>query len=145
MEERVYPVHSWARRTFAPIYYVDQLKIVTPALLFSVVVLLTSRDLILFTTLVVLIYIGLLVVMRNFSPSRLSLPSTALPDVIDVLEKTNFLEREGSALTWVRKSASILKTKLDAVKVQSTGDRVVIEGRRIDLNAILIALNKRLR
>ena len=133
----VQPRHGTLRRTFLPIYGMDQLIFVTVVALPFVWLAFENAKLALFTGLGA--YIGFVSTMQRSTPSSLVLPARDEPRVAAILDRSPFFERNGDG-KWDSNKGRLKLWDTDNIRLERNGKTLRLTGRQIDLQKIAFLL-----
>lgn len=143
------PLHSLWRRLFFPIYARDQLKILLIPSFICIMILLLSHDLYLFSATLIVLVFGFLLVMSSLHPYVMNAPASSSQDILDILDESQHLVRQGKTTIWRKRNvSSLISTNLDKISLTEFSDRIVIIGRLSDLRIItqqVVAKSEELR
>lgn len=131
------PRYGTLRRTFLPIYGIDQLTFVSVVSLPFIWLALENPKLALFTG--VGAYIGFVSTMHRSTPSTLVLPARDEHRVAAILDRSPFFERNGDG-KWDSTKGRLKRWDTDNIRVERNGETVRLTGRQIDLQKIVFLL-----
>ena len=125
------------RRTFLPIYGMDQLIFVAVVALPFIWLASETPKLALFTGLGA--YIGFVSTMQRSTPSSLVLPAHDEHRVAAILDRSSFFNRNGDG--WDSTKGRLKRWDTDNIRIERNGGTVRLTGRQIDLQKIVLLLD----
>ena len=133
----VQPRYGALRRTFLPIYGMDQLIFVAVVALPFIWLALEDPTLALFTGLGA--YIGFVSTMQRSTPSSLVLPARDEHRVAAILDRSPFFKRNGDG-KWDSTNGRLKRWDTDNIRIERNAETVRLTGRQIDLQKMVLLL-----
>jgi hypothetical protein len=133
----VQPRYGILRRTFLPIYGLDQLVFISIVALPFVWLAFENPKLALFAG--VGAYIGFVSTMQRSTPSTLVLPAGDERRVAAILDRSPFFKRNGDN-GWDSTKGRLNRWGTDNIRLEREGETMRLKGRRIDLQKIVFLL-----
>jgi len=133
------------RNLVAPVFVADQLIVIGILAGLCSFLAAVANDPTMFLFLVVLAYGAYVLSMQRFVPYEVRIAAVDLAHVVDLLDKTRVIARDGDRWLWSRKSPlpKWFTSHLDQISIAETNDGYRVFGRKDDMRTLASALNKR--
>lgn len=138
-------VDPWYVTALLPMPVVDALKMMSPALAIGGLASILTKDVGVLLLALALGYFCVVLIGRKFVQYRVSLRNNDdFLYVVDLLNKTATLEKEGDKLIWRRRGwPNFLRSKVDEISIYEDNSKWIVQGRRYDMLSVASALSSR--